>query len=64
VLLLKNFTMKKIILPIAILALSLYLLNNFSSDNRASSIDAIKKKHKQNIDNNPFKETLKLSKSE
>ena len=56
--------MKKIILPIAILALSLYLLNNFSSDNRASSIDAIKKKHKQNIDNNPFKETLKLSKSE
>ena len=56
--------MKKIILPIAILALSLYLLNNFSSDNRASSINAIKKKHKQNIDNNPFKETLKLSKSE
>jgi hypothetical protein len=55
--------MKKIILPIAILVLSLYLLNNFSIDDRANSIDAIKKKHKQKIDNNPFKETLKLSKS-
>ena len=64
VFLLKNFTMKKIIIPISILALSLYLLHNFSKDNRTSSIDAIKKIHKKNIDNNPFKETLKLSKSE
>ena len=64
VFLLKNFTMKKIILPIAILALCFYFLQNLSNDNRTTSIDAIKKTHKKNIDNNPFKETLKLSKSE
>ena len=58
--------MKKNILYITLLGFGLVLFSIFyiNSNEQISSIEIIKKLHKQNLDKNPFKETLKLSKNE
>jgi hypothetical protein len=58
--------MKKNILYLTLIVFGFYLLSTYNSkgnDNQVS-INQIKKTHKENIDKNPFKETLKLSKKE
>jgi hypothetical protein len=58
--------MKKNILIISAVSLCVAVFSTiyFKSNNQLSEIDSIKKLHKENIEKNPFKETLKLSKSE
>lgn len=58
--------MKKNILYISLIGLGLLIFSTlyFKSNEQLSSIDQIKTLHKQNLDKNPFKETLKLSKKE
>ncbi|PQJ82572.1 T9SS type A sorting domain-containing protein [Polaribacter glomeratus] len=56
--------MKKIIASIVLLTLGIYLVSTFVNSDNLAANDEIKKLHKQNIDKNPFKETLKLSKEE
>ena len=58
--------MKQKILYIPLTALGILVLLTFyiNSNETLSSIAEIKTLHNKNIDNNPFKETLKLSKSE
>ena len=58
--------MKKNILYISLIGLGLLIFSTlyFKSNEQLSSIYQIKTLHKQNLDKNPFKETLKLSKKE
>ena len=50
-------------MPLTALGILVFLTFYINSNKTLSSIAEIKTLHKQNIDNNPFKETLKLSKS-
>lgn len=58
--------MKKKLLFIIILATSCYLFFTYNSkeENKQVAINNTKTIHKQNLDNNPFKESLKLTKPE
>jgi hypothetical protein len=58
--------MKKNILYLIIIVFGIYLVTTYNPKDKKDqiSINQIKTTHKKNIDKNPFKETLKLSKKE